>query len=150
MAGSGFAQAFWMIVVFPPLHKRIGSYGSVRSSGRFSLHSVRSRTSFSVKVMKQLFGFSTQVLPCGQLVINDISPSSDTLGTLNAISLATVAAARTVIPALFTSIFAYGSTHQILWGYLVWVFEILVALGLIIAIQFLPEEAYGKRKSNEE
>jgi Na+/melibiose symporter-like transporter len=30
MAGSGFAQAFWMIVVFPPLHKRIGSIGVLR------------------------------------------------------------------------------------------------------------------------
>lgn len=30
MAGAGFSQAFWMIVVFPPLHKRIGTIGVLR------------------------------------------------------------------------------------------------------------------------
>ncbi|KAM0195448.1 hypothetical protein ACHAPC_000643 [Botrytis cinerea] len=83
---------------------------------------------------------------CGQLALNDIAPSSETLGTLNSIALAVTSGTRAFVPALFTIIFAYGVTHQILWGYFIWVFEISVAIGLVIAVPFLPKEAYGRGK----
>lgn len=35
MALTGFSQAFWMIVVFPPLHKRIGTVGVLRACAFF-------------------------------------------------------------------------------------------------------------------
>ncbi|RAL67646.1 hypothetical protein DID88_008395 [Monilinia fructigena] len=97
------------------------------------------------KKVYQKFGVS-MAFTCGQLALNDIAPSSQTLGTLNSIALAVTSGTRAFVPALFTVIFAYGVTHQILWGYFIWVFEVLVAVGLVIAVPFLPKEAYGRGK----
>ncbi|EMR83184.1 putative major facilitator superfamily transporter protein [Botrytis cinerea BcDW1] len=96
--------------------------------------------------MKELLKFPGVARSCGQLALNDIAPSSETLGTLNSIALAVTSGTRAFVPALFTIIFAYGVTHQILWGYFIWVFEISVAIGLVIAVPFLPKEAYGRGK----
>ncbi|KAI9646584.1 hypothetical protein NHQ30_004579 [Ciborinia camelliae] len=160
MALAGFSQAFWMIVVFPPLHKRIGTIGILRACAffwpflfascpfaNFMLRMGWETAFWIVYPLCMAMGVGVSMaFTCGQLALNDIAPSSQTLGTLNSIALAATSGSRAFVPALFTAIFAYGVTHQILWGYFIWVFEVLVAVGLVIAVPFLPKEAYGRGK----
>ncbi|KAF5879442.1 putative major facilitator superfamily transporter protein [Botrytis fragariae] len=160
IALAGFSQAFWMIVVFPPLHKRVGTVGILRACAffwpflfafcpfaNFLLRMGWETTFWVVYPISMSMGVGVSMaFTCGQLALNDIAPSSENLGTLNSIALAVTSGTRAFVPALFTIIFAYGVTHQILWGYFIWVFEIFVAIGLVIAVQFLPKEAYGRGK----
>ncbi|TGO45075.1 hypothetical protein BOTNAR_0703g00040 [Botryotinia narcissicola] len=148
IAFAGFSQAFWMIVVFPPLHKRIGTVGVLRACAFFwpFLFAFCPFANFLLRMGWETAFWVVYPVTCGQLALNDIAPSSETLGTLNSIALAVTSGTRAFVPALFTIIFAYGVTHQILWGYFIWVFEILVAIGLVIAVPFLPKEAYGRGK----
>jgi len=81
-----------------------------------------------------------------QLALNDIAPSPQTLGTLNALALTLVSGLRAVAPALFASIFATGARTQILDGYLVWYVLVLLALALTVTVRWLPEKAEGKLK----
>jgi hypothetical protein len=85
-----------------------------------------------------------------QLAINDISPSPETLGTLNALSLTFQSAIRTAAPALFASLFATGVKHQIFAGYLAWVILFVLAAGLRIGMRWLPAKAEGKLKLENE
>jgi hypothetical protein len=85
-----------------------------------------------------------------QLALNDMAPSHSTLSTLNALALTVVAALRSLAPALFTSIFATGVKTQILGGYLVWAVMIAIALGLKLALEWLPAKAEGKLDSTTE
>ncbi|TGO75761.1 hypothetical protein BELL_0194g00110 [Botrytis elliptica] len=148
IALAGFSQAFWMIVVFPPLHKRIGTVGILRACAFFwpFLFAFCPFANVLLRMGWETTFWVVYPITCGQLALNDIAPSSETLGTLNSIALAVTSGTRAFVPALFTIIFAYGVTHQILWGYFIWVFEILVAIGLVIAVPFLPKEAYGRAK----
>ncbi|KAK6607149.1 major facilitator superfamily transporter [Botrytis cinerea] len=148
IALAGFSQAFWMIVVFPPLHKRIGTVGILRACAFVwpFLFAFCPFANFLLRMGWETTFWVVYPITCGQLALNDIAPSSETLGTLNSIALAVTSGTRAFVPALFTIIFAYGVTHQILWGYFIWVFEISVAIGLVIAVPFLPKEAYGRGK----
>jgi hypothetical protein len=40
-------------------------------------------------------------------------------------------------------IFALGVEHQILWGQLAWLVLIIISLGYIVAVRYLPRKAYG-------
>lgn len=84
------------------------------------------------------------LIAAAQLALNDIAPSHHSLGTLNGLALSVIAALRSIGPALFTSIFAIGVRSQIIWGYLVWVVLIGVALILTFTIRGLPKKAEGK------
>ena len=79
-----------------------------------------------------------------QLAINDIAPSHETLGTLNAIVIAVSSGLRAFVPALSTSLYAAGVRHQIVGGQLFWVIIIPVAAGLYVTLNYLPEKAAGK------
>ena len=83
-----------------------------------------------------------------QLALNDIAPSHETLGTLNAIALAAQSGLRAVGPAIATSIYAIGVKYRILGGQLFWLCIIVLAIGLLGLLRLLPEKAAGKvRKS---
>ena len=56
-----------------------------------------------------------------QLAVNDVCPSSASLGTINGIALSMSAATRAIIPGLFTGIYAVGVKHHVLGGQLAWV-----------------------------
>jgi hypothetical protein len=73
-----------------------------------------------------------------------MSPSPQTLGTLNGIALTTNSFTRAITPALASSIYAYGVSHRILWGQLGWLVLILVALAYGLLIRLLPEKAEGR------
>ncbi|CAI7583377.1 unnamed protein product [Penicillium glandicola] len=104
MGLNGAAQAAWLLIVFPPLQKRIGSNGVIRLCAFvypiFFLSCplgnvlLRIGTDSAVKAFWILLPISL-VIGCGvsmsftaiQLSLNDIAPSPRVLGTLNALSL---------------------------------------------------------------
>lgn len=81
-----------------------------------------------------------------QLALNDISPSPETLGTLNAIALAAQSGIRSVAPAAATSIYAVGVKYHILGGQLYWLVQTILACGLFLFLRKLPARARGDVK----
>jgi hypothetical protein len=84
-----------------------------------------------------------------QLAINDIAPSHETFGTLNAIVLACASGVRAVFPALSTSVYAIGVKYQIFGGQLFWVLLALIALVLRPIVGYLPEKAQGRPQTED-
>ena len=84
-----------------------------------------------------------------QLALNDIKPSPQTLGTLNAIALTLASGIRAVAPAAFGSLFATGIKTQILNGYLAFFVLMLLTLVLSVPLRWFPAKAEGKVKHNE-
>ncbi|KAI0599249.1 major facilitator superfamily transporter [Biscogniauxia sp. FL1348] len=166
MGLTGLSQAVWLLVFFPPLQHRLGTNGVMRACGNaypFFIAAMpllnlvlrqgqgqgqgqgtaptAARTAFWVLISVALvFGPGVSMaFTAVQLALNDVSPSSETLGMLNALALTITSALRSFSPALFTSLFAIGVGKQYVWGYLVWVILIALALGFTLATRFLPE-----------
>lgn len=160
MGVTGASQAIWLLLIFPPLQKRIGTGGVLRACATaypFFLASspilnlLRRQETQAAKIIFWVAAPILLALGSGvsmsftaiQLALNDVSPSPQTLGTLNALALTLVSGLRAVCPASFTSIFAIGVRSQILWGYLVWFILVAWAAGLGMALRWLPEKAEG-------
>ncbi|RAH49754.1 MFS transporter [Aspergillus brunneoviolaceus CBS 621.78] len=162
MGLNGAAQAVWLLLVFPPLQKRLGSNGVIRRcayaypffflacpAGNVLL---RAGTEAAVTVF-WVFVPVTLVLGCGvsmsftaiQLALNDIAPSPRVLGTLNALALTGVSGLRAFNPALFTTLFALGARSQWLGGYAIWGLMVVLALGLSVAARALPEPQEARK-----
>ncbi|CAK7239944.1 MAG: hypothetical protein STHCBS139747_001379 [Sporothrix thermara] len=161
LAGAG--QALWLLLVFPPLHHRIGTNGVMRLCANaypafmaisplasLLLRVWDARTLFWV-VLPPLLTLGSGVSMCFtavQLAVNDTAPSPQQLGTLNALALTGVSAIRAFTPALFTSLYAINARTQWLGGYAVWVLMIGIALGYTVAARYLPDyEALQKARS---
>ncbi|KAK1768433.1 MFS general substrate transporter [Phialemonium atrogriseum] len=167
MGVNGFAQAIWILFVFPPLQHRIGTAGVLRvcaiaypiffaTSPLFNallrLDSQAAVTAFWVIMPVSL------AVGCGvsmsftavQLALNDVSPSPQVLGMLNALALTGVSGTRAFSPALFTSLFAIGARTQWLWGYSIWVVMTLVAGAWTVASRNLPDYDEMKRRRERE
>jgi hypothetical protein len=82
--------------------------------------------------------------------VNDIAPSHETLGELNAIVLALSSGIRAVVPALSTSLYAIGVKYRIFGGQLFWVILIVLASGLLPLLKILPEKAAGGPRGEEQ
>ncbi|KAH7411708.1 major facilitator superfamily domain-containing protein [Phaeosphaeria sp. MPI-PUGE-AT-0046c] len=155
---AGASQATWLLLVFPRLHKRVGT-------GQILLYCAcvwpiffASSVAFNFlrrQHLEAVFWTAapiTLVLGSGvamaftavQLAVNDIAPSYETLGTLNAIVLAGQSGLRAVSPALATSIYAIGVKYHILGGHLFWLISVILAIGLLGLLRLLPEKAAGK------
>jgi MFS family permease len=156
MGLNGAAQAVWLLLVFPPLQRRIGSNGVIRLCASvypvfFLLCPVgnvllRRGTEASINAF-WVFTPVTLVIGCGvsmsftaiQLALNDVSPSPKVLGTLNALALTGISCLRAFCPALFTSLFALGARTQFAGGYAVWIVLVLLSSGLSFVVKYLPE-----------
>lgn len=163
LGAGGFFQALWLLIAFPRLQHRFGTVGVLRACSiawpffftAYPLCNMFLRHHLTVPFW--IVGPVTLVVGSGvamaftgvQLALNDISPSHETLGTLNALALTLVSAIRAVTPALATSIFAAGIRTQILDGYLAWLVLILLALAFAVAVSWLPTKAEGKLKKQE-
>ncbi|GKT56468.1 major facilitator superfamily transporter [Colletotrichum tofieldiae] len=170
LAVSGIAQSLWLLVIFPPLQHRIGTNGVLRVCSyaypwfyltcplgnlilKASANSPNLITFFWVFVPISLaIGSGVSMSFTGiQLALNDVSPSPQFLGTLNALALTGTSVIRAFTPALFTSLFAIGARTQYLWGYAIWVLMIALATGLIFAVRQLPEaEDLNKVREREQ
>lgn len=89
---------------------------------------------------------------CVQLALNDVSPSKQVLGTVNALALTVNSGVRAVAPAAFTSLYAVGVKWGWADGHLAWFVLVAIALGLSWAAWNLPQAAEGRpeKKGREE
>jgi hypothetical protein len=173
---NGVSQAAWLLIVFPILHKRVGTgrvlwlcasfwpvlfiVGPVYNLFlRYGYTKVFWITGPPIIVLASgvSMAFSTYyalyrctvltiALASVQLALNDISPSHETLGTLNAVALAAQSGIRSVAPALATSIYAIGVKYHILGGQLFWLCQVILAFGLLGLLKLLPAKARGDVK----
>ncbi|KAI1494056.1 major facilitator superfamily transporter [Biscogniauxia mediterranea] len=170
MGLTGLSQAVWLLVFFPPLQRRLGTNGVMRACGdaypffiaAMPLLNLVLRcgggngntpgAAFWVLISVALvFGPGVSMaFTAVQLALNDVSPSGETLGMLNALALTITSALRSFSPALFTSLFAVGVGRQWLWGYFVWAILIALALGFTLATRFLPEVSEKKRPDDDD
>jgi MFS family permease len=164
LAIAGASQAVWLLLIFPPLQHRFGTGGVLRGCATawpvfFIISPVCSllrrygyeRAFWTLGPVSLAVGSGVSMGFTGaQLALNDIAPSSATLGTLNALALTLASAIRMVAPALFSSIFAWGVRNQILMGYLIWVVLVAVAVALAVTVHWLPEKAEGRLKPRVE
>ncbi|GAP90943.1 putative major facilitator superfamily transporter protein [Rosellinia necatrix] len=156
MGLTGFSQAVWLLVVFLRLQRRIGTNGIMRLCGTaypFFLGSMplynlilRPHTDGGEAVFWTLapimLALGTGVsmsFTAVQLALNDVSPSHETLGTLNALALTLSSGLRSFCPALFASLFAIGARNQFLYGYFIWVVMAILGVGFTISTRLLPE-----------
>ncbi|KGO40795.1 Tetracycline resistance protein, TetA/multidrug resistance protein MdtG [Penicillium expansum] len=167
MGLNGAAQAAWLLLVFPPLQKRIGSNGVIRLCASlypfFFLSCplgnvlLRMGTEASVKAFWIILPF-TLVVGCGvsmsftaiQLLLNDVSPSPQVLGTLNALAMTGICGLRAFNPALFTTLFALGARTQLAGGHAIWILMFLLASGLSITTKYLPESNTAVKRQNSQ
>ncbi|KAF2028576.1 MFS general substrate transporter [Setomelanomma holmii] len=155
---AGASQAIWLLLIFPRLHKRVGTgqmlYYCAFAWPVFFASSVVFNTLLRHDLKAAFWATAPPTLVLGsgvamaftavQLAVNDIAPSHETLGTLNAIVLAIQSGLRAVAPALATSVFATGVKYHILGGHLFWLLNVILAFGLPILLRLLPEKVAGK------
>ncbi|KAJ8113661.1 hypothetical protein OPT61_g4258 [Boeremia exigua] len=155
---SGASQAAWLLLVFPALHKRIGTGQILRLAAWtwpffFAIHPfLNILLRHNQEAAFWAIGPAALAIGSGvamaftavQLAINDIAPSHHTFGTLNAITLALGSGARAIAPALATSIYAIGVKYHILGGQLFWLLNVILAFGLVGVLRLLPEKVEGR------
>ena len=188
---NGGSQSIWLLLVFPNLHRRIGTgrilwwaasawpvfflaapiYHYLLANGYKTLFwstgppALFLGSSVAMAFSTFFFSFFLLLLPLPlllwppspdktrrtagiQLALNDIAPSHDTLGTLNAIALAIQSGLRAVAPAVATSVYAIGVKYDILGGQLFWLCNVVLAAGLWALLPLLPEKANGGVKKS--
>ncbi|KAJ6142688.1 hypothetical protein N7471_002141 [Penicillium samsonianum] len=167
MGLNGAAQAAWLLLVFPPLQKKIGSnrviylcalvYPLFFLSCPLGNVLLRMGTDGSVKAFWIVLPIGL-VIGCGvsmsftaiQLVLNDVAPSPKVLGTLNALAMTGICALRAFCPAFFTTLFALGARTQLAGGHAIWILMLILSSGLSFTTKYLPEpKAVGKRQNSQ-
>lgn len=155
---AGGSQALWMLLGFPALQRRFSTGGVLRFCARFWPFMMASfpllnellrhgwTTPFWILGTASLVIGSgvSMAFACVQLCLNDISPSSNVLATVNALALTVNSGVRAVAPVAFTSLFAAGVKLGWADGHLVWFFLVAIAAGLNVALYWLPEKAEGR------
>lgn len=166
MGLTGLSQAIWLLLVFPPLQRRLGTNGVMRACGiaypffmammpafnavlRIDTDAARGAFWALVPVCLMLGPGVSMAFTGAQLALNDASPNPESLSTLNAVALTGASALRSFSPALFASLFAVGARTQILGGYLVWVVLTALAVGFTIATRYLPPQSERKAELGE-
>lgn len=159
---NGVAQAIWVLVVFPPLQHRIGTTGVLKVCAAAYPIFFASNPLYNFVLRSgndTLFWAlapATLAVGCGismcftavQLAINDVAPTPQVLGTLNALSLTMVSGIRAFSPVLFSSLFALGARwakSQWLGGYAIWVLLVALAGGYTVVSRYLPDYDEMKR-----
>ncbi|KAH6854178.1 major facilitator superfamily domain-containing protein [Chaetomium sp. MPI-CAGE-AT-0009] len=167
MGLNGLSQALWILLVFPPLHGRIGTNGVLKACAvgyplffalaPFANLLLRADTPATTRafwiIIPPLLAIGSGISMCFtaiQLALNDVSPSPATLGTLNALALAIVSGVRAFSPAAFSGLFAVGARTQLLWGYAIWVLMVAIGLGFTVVSRFMPDyDELKKQRARE-
>ncbi|KAJ5794357.1 hypothetical protein N7457_000956 [Penicillium paradoxum] len=167
MGLNGAAQAMWLLLVFPPLQRKIGTNGVIRLCAcvypffflACPLGNVLLRLDTEGSI-KTFWIFAPIALTIGsgvsmsftaiQLALNDAAPSPKVLGTLNALALTGVSGLRAFCPALFTSLFALSARTQLAGGHAIWILMVLLACGLSFTVRYLPEPQKPRKRRNEQ
>ncbi|KAF2003045.1 MFS general substrate transporter [Amniculicola lignicola CBS 123094] len=164
IALAGISQALWLLFAFPPLHKRIGTGNILRICAAvwpffFAASPILNfLLRHEMKIAFWALGPLTVSITSGvamaftanQLAVNDIAPTHESFGTLNALVLAVTSGLRAVVPWGATSMYAVGVKYHIFSGQLFWVVIILIAIGLTPLMKIFPKEAEGKAEIEED
>ncbi|KAI5857466.1 MFS general substrate transporter [Durotheca rogersii] len=155
MALTAGSQAFWILLVLPPLHRRWGSKALLRYCGVVwpfffaimpSMNWLLCRdndpahTLFWVIFPPMLVVGSSVVMAFTvvQLALNQVCPAKSSLNKLNSMSLSITSGLRAATPAAFNSMFALGVRHNILGGYFVWFVVAALAVGFLFTVSYMP------------
>ncbi|KAK4540617.1 hypothetical protein LTR36_009047 [Oleoguttula mirabilis] len=163
IAVAGGSQSLWMLLAFPPLQKRFGTGNLLRACAvawpfmmasfpilnEFLRHGLVKAFWVIAPISLVIGSGVAMAFACVQLCINDISPSSTVLATVNALSLTVNSGVRAFAPVAFTSIYAAGVKLGWADGHLIWFFLVAIALALNVAVYFLPERAEGRYKKKQ-
>ena len=155
IAAQGASQAVWLLLIFPPLHRRMGTKKLMLACGAaypffflgYPLLNMLLR--ISTPATNVLFWILAPLVACvgpgvsmsftgAQLLLNDVSPSPKVLGTLNALALTVSSAIRTFIPGGTTALFAIGVRGDILWGQMIWAILIPIAATTWFVCKSIP------------
>ncbi|KAK0254924.1 hypothetical protein B0A54_13360 [Friedmanniomyces endolithicus] len=167
IAVAGVSQAAWMLIGFPPLQRWLGTGRLLRACVAFQpffmatypvLNELRrhgyERAFWGTLWPTLVIGSGVAMsFACVQLALNDISPSSAVLATVNALALTVNSGIRAFTPVAFTSLYAVGVKWGWADGHLIWFVLIAVALALYVDCWFLPAAAegnYGRKKVDGE
>ncbi|KAJ9143611.1 MFS general substrate transporter [Coniochaeta hoffmannii] len=162
MGLNGVAQGIWILLVFPPLQHRIGTTGVLKICAvAYPLFFLTCPLMNAIlrngnDTLFWVLAPPLLAVGCGvsmsftavQLAINDVAPTPQVLGTLNALSLTLVSGIRSFSPALFTSLFAVGARTQWLSGYAIWVLLTVLAGAFTALSRYLPD--YDEMKKERE
>ncbi|EHA28242.1 hypothetical protein ASPNIDRAFT_188912 [Aspergillus niger ATCC 1015] len=154
LGGSGIAQTIWLVLVYPPLHKRLGTGNILRglcfvwiiflaaTVGASVLHRHCEMVAFWILApLALVLGSSVAMqLTAMQLALDSVSPSPAALGTLNAMSLAIISFLRAVAPAMFTSMYASTLKLSSPGFYTFWLVLGGLVLVLAFTLRWLPEQ----------
>jgi MFS family permease len=153
MGLGGLCQSLWLLVAFPWFQRRYGTKSVIVSCAtvypfffallplfnlvlRLKLTTLFWITGpFMISIGSGVAMSFTAI----QLVLNDVSPGPEVLGTLNAISLTLVSGLRAFCPALFASLFATSVRSRVLGGHLIWILMIAWAAGFTVVSRWTPE-----------
>ncbi|CBX96864.1 hypothetical protein IAQ61_008186 [Plenodomus lingam] len=159
-AVNGASQAIWILIAFPKLHRRFGTgrvllfcsivwpiFFALCPTYHFLLAYGFKTLFWSTGPLILSLGSGVAMAFTGvQLALNDIAPSRETLGTLNALALSAQCGLRAIAPAVATSIYAVGVKYGIIGGQLFWLCNVVLALGLLVLLRIMPEKAKGRVK----
>ncbi|GAB7348318.1 hypothetical protein MBLNU459_g6295t1 [Dothideomycetes sp. NU459] len=154
---GGISQAVWMLLAFPPLHRRWGTAKLLRIAfyvwpilfvfspvaNLFLKHGWTAGFYTLVPVAIVIGSGVAMAFTGVQLALNNISPTPAVLGTLNAVALALTCGIRAVTPAAFASIYAASVGSQILGGQLIWVIFVIMSISLMVLGRYIPKKAEG-------
>ena len=153
VALSGLSQSLWLLIAFPWLQARYGTkwvlvlcatafpfffamYPLFNLFLRWKLTALFWATApLAVAVGSGVVMSSTGI----QLVLNDVAPEPEVLGTLNAVALTLTSGLRAFLPALFASLFAMSVRSGVLGGHLIWILMVVVAAGFTVVSRWVPE-----------
>jgi hypothetical protein len=157
---NGISQALWLLIAFPPLHKRFGTRRLLQGCGlawplfmlafplnNFFLRQHWKATFWAVAPALTVIGSGVAMaFTASQLAVNEAAPSPELLGTLNGIALTIQPGIRAITPTLFSSIYAAGINKHILGGQLG-----MLILALLAGVFFFVASALPtKSQKNDE
>ncbi|KAF7556792.1 hypothetical protein G7Z17_g1128 [Cylindrodendrum hubeiense] len=167
MALQGASQAAWLLLAFPTLQHRYGTKGVMKACGAvypfffvfYIVINLLLRDGGRVAMIWFWFlgpvvaiigpGVSMSFIAV-QLALNDVSPNTYVLGTLNALALTLSSGIRSIVPGAATAIYAVGVRGHILGGHLAWVILIPLAAAFGIGCRYLPEDPQSRKDDDGE
>lgn len=155
MTVQGIVEAGWLLLLFPPLHRRMGTKGILYVCAALfplffadyiAMNAFLRNGSAAARIGYRLSLGAILLVGPGmwiavtavQLGLQEASPSRRILGTLNAVAETCSSLVRAVVPAVSTSIYAIGIRQQLLGGYLIWIVLILLGSTLTVTLSSLP------------
>ncbi|OCT54540.1 hypothetical protein CLCR_00814 [Cladophialophora carrionii] len=161
MGLGGLSQSLWLLIAFPWLQARFGTKWVMKLCAlaypfffvfypmcNMLLRWQMTAAFWAIAPVASVVGSGVAMSFTGiQLVLNDVSPGPEVLGTLNAVALTLVSGLRAFSPALFASLFATSVRSGVSGGHVIWILMVCLAAGFSFLSQWVPEPVQAESKS---